>query len=585
MSLDDQRLETWSGHVIVCGLHDEGLRIVEQLHATDAQVLVIGERPDPALVAALEALGVPCFDADARLPETLTAAGAQRAAAVVCVESDDLHTLAIALAAHGLRSSVRVVVQVHNAAVGRALASIDAAVLDVASLAASSIVEACLSTGLRPLRLGADDFAIAETTALRPGTLRELYGSLAPIALVPAVGPTVISPGRDTVVAEGDTIIVVGQPSEVAGAGIAERMRQRIQPAFAGARGARPTRQRRSLVRDIFASADRAVRIALVALVVLVATSVTVLRLGFHDGRGHMSVLDALYFTVETIGTVGYGDFYFRNQPDWLRIWAICLMIVGAMLATLFFAFLTNSLVSRRLAESLGRRRITGLDGHVVVVGAGSIGVAVVDGLLERGADVVVVDADDTNRFLGHLRRRRVPVLIADATQSQTLRDARLGHARAVAVLTSDDLANIETGLAIRDLLAERSAHVPVVLRLFERRLMRTVAGSFGFRHVRSPAALAAPWFVGAALGLDIIDTFYVGDLPMLVARLTIPAGGLDGLAMTELPSDVRVVSLTRVGGEREYPPRRDTRLHVGDITYLVGPYEQLLHLLRAAAA
>ena len=40
-----------------------------------------------------------------------------------------------------------------------------------------------------------------------------------------------------------------------------------------------------------------------------------------------MSVLDALYFTVETIGTVGFGDFYFRDQHTWLRVWAIALMV------------------------------------------------------------------------------------------------------------------------------------------------------------------------------------------------------------------------------------------------------------------
>ena len=149
--------------------------------------------------------------------------------------------------------------------------------------------------------------------------------------------------------------------------------------------------------------------------------------------------------------------------------------------------------------------------------------------------------------------------------------------------MTSDDLANIETGLAARDVLGPRWSEVPVVLRLFERRLARTVEVSFDFRYVRSPATLAAPWFVGAALGIEVLDTFYVGDQPLLVARLPVVVGGrLDGLAMRELSARIRVVSLVRSGGVAEHPPRRDTRFAGGDAAYLIGPYDELLLLLRS---
>ena len=32
-----------------------------------------------------------------------------------------------------------------------------------------------------------------------------------------------------------------------------------------------------------------------------------------------MTWVDALYFSTETIATVGYGDFNFSDQPTWLR--------------------------------------------------------------------------------------------------------------------------------------------------------------------------------------------------------------------------------------------------------------------------
>ena len=39
--------------------------------------------------------------------------------------------------------------------------------------------------------------------------------------------------------------------------------------------------------------------------------------------------------------TVGFGDFYFRDQEPWLRIWAIVLILLGATLVTLATAGLT----------------------------------------------------------------------------------------------------------------------------------------------------------------------------------------------------------------------------------------------------
>jgi Trk K+ transport system NAD-binding subunit len=572
--------------VVVCGLHDEGLRLVEQLHHAGVPAVVVDDRPDPRLVRSLEALGVTYLAADSRLPETLADAGLDTAVALVCVESDDLHTLATALLARELRPDLRVVVQLRNAAVGRALGDIGVRVLDVAGLAAPSIVEACLRTGHWTLDLGGQELAVVESVATTVGTLRELYGDLAPLAVVSAGGAQVeMTPGRDLGVGPGDTVVVAGPPADLAAAGLGARV-VRAAPRFVSSRGPRLDDQAPAnpWLRLLVASIDRRIKLAVAALFGLAALSVTVLLLGYEEPDGRrMSPLDALYFTIETIGTVGYGDFYFRDQHWWLRLWAIVLMVVGATLATGFFALLTNALVSRRIEDTFGRRRIGALEGHVVIVGAGSIGVAVATDLRGRGVPVVVVERDEDNRFLAELRAARVPVVLADATLPGVWGDLHLDRVRAVAVLTSGDLVNIETGLAVRDLLAERWAGVPVVLRIFDRRLAATVESSFDFRYVRSPASLAAPWFVGAALGLDVISTFYVGDQPLLVARLPVaPGGGLVGTAMADLPARIRVVSLARADGSVAHPPRRGTRFAAGDAAYLVGPYDELLALLRA---
>ena len=329
---------------------------------------------------------------------------------------------------------------------------------------------------------------------------------------------------------------------------------------------------------------SRGLVFALAGLAVLLVVAIAVIHFWYVDpvGHGHLDVLTSTYFTVETVATVGFGDYSFAAQNTGMQVFAIALIVLGVTLVTTAFALFTNVLVSRRIEQSLGRRRVPGMAGHVVVIGLGSVGIRVVEGLLAQGRRVVVVEHDDNNRYLARARALDVPVVIGDATQRQTHAMVNLVDASAVAILTSADLTNIETGLAVRESLGQRWDEVPVVLRVFDRDLARMMEKNFGFRHVRSTSALAAPWFVGAALGLDVLETFFVDQQPFLVGRLSIAAGGgLERLAMQDLSARTRVIALRRCGGKLEHPPRRGTRFEGGDEAYLLGPYEELLQVLR----
>jgi Trk K+ transport system NAD-binding subunit len=571
---------SWHGHVIVCGLHGVGLLIVEELSLSGVPAVVVDDDPDPRLARTLHGWGVPHVAGSPLSADPLTRAGLAGAAAVICVLEDDLHTLEAALLTRELHAGVRVIVQLGNPAVGRALQGIDISVLDVAGLSAPSIAQACLQAP-QQIRLAGQGFGAGRASAPRAATLRELYGGLTPVAVLPRDGgDVVVCPGRDHPVAAGDDVTLFGTPDELRAAGLTGR-----RAGAAPARSGHPAGVLRQLVMSVVQAADRRLAVALAALFAVLVGSTLVLRLAYHlPGASRFPVLDAVYFSVETITTVGYGDFTFRDQDPWLMAGAIVLMLLGALFVAVFFALLTNVLVSRRIEESLGRRRIIGRTGHVLVIGLGNVGLRVVQRLLAEGADVVVVEKSEDNRHLQQVRALGVPVVIADATQPEVLESVSLSGAAAVAVLTSDDLANLETGLAVRDQLGARFAATPVVLRIFDPRLARSVRVQFGFEFVRSTAALAAPWFVGAALGLEVLSTFYAGAEPLLVARFTVTTdGGLAGLAMRDLAARTRVLALSRTSddGSLEYPPRRGTRFRAGDRAYVIGPYSELLAVLR----
>ena len=322
-------------------------------------------------------------------------------------------------------------------------------------------------------------------------------------------------------------------------------------------------------------------------LVILLVVASAVIRLAYvvPGSQAHLSALQSAYFTVETVATVGYGDFNFSDQRAWFVVFGIVLIVLGVTLVSTAFALFTNFLVSRRIEQSLGPAPGAGHDRDTWSwSGWGRWASGWWRAWWPRGARWSWSSGTPDNRYLDRARALDVPVVIADATQRQTHSSVNLGDASAVAILTSADLTNIETGLAVRESLGDRWDVVPVVLRVFDRDLARMMERSFGFHHVRSTSALAAPWFVGAALGLDVIETFFVDQQPFLVGRLTIASGGgLQGLAMQDLSTRTRVVALRRASATAvlEHPPRRGTRFEGGDQAYLLGPYDEILDVLR----
>ena len=571
----------WTGHVIVCGLHGVGLRLIEQLRAVG--VKVVDDHPNPRNVDQVRRWEVPFLAHSPRLLETLDAAGLRGATAVIVVLVEELAALEVTLLVREARPELRVVVAMVNEAVGRALAGVpgDQRVLDIASLAAPSIVAACLQDPVQELGIPGPRVVAARASAPSAGTLRDLYGDLAPVGTVDrATGRTDVCPGRDHVVRKGDDVVLVGRPDELAAAEVIVHEPARPHPANHRRLRARKLRE---LGRSIRTEADSALRTALVAAVVLILFCATILW-AFYDthGQGHLDPLKAVYFALATIVTVGFGDYNFGSQSDPMVVFGIFMIIAGAVTFTTLVAFLTNLLVSRRLAGSFGRVEAARLTGHIVVIGIGAIGVRVVQGLLEADRQVVVIERADDNRFVEQVRALGVPVIIGDATVESTLISAGLMRASAVAALTSDDMVNIEAGLVAREALGDRWKSTPVVLRVFDRQLAQTIRTAFNFRFVRSTAELSAPWFVGAALGLDVLGSLNLAREHLVLARLPVVAGGgLDGLAMGELSSRTRVIALQRPEGELEYPPRRDTRFGPGDQAYVVGPPEDVIGVLR----
>jgi Trk K+ transport system NAD-binding subunit len=555
-----------------------------------------GDALAAAIIEGLQSAGahvVRLVDDDvADTPDDLAEAGIADATAVVCAGNDDAVNLEIALLARKSNPDVRVVARVSNDVLREGLydAGGPGVFLDVAELAAPSIVEACLAHTTHSFEAAGVKFLVSGTEAARDATLRDLYGDLAPVAVLRGEnshtpGQTEVCPGRDLRVNAGDWTAMIGTADEL---------------AARGTRAPRPTRSRspRRVLRRFFDAAralqndvNPAVYPTMIALLILVVGSTTLLHFSYQP-QFKLTWVDAFYFTAETITTTGYGDFSFTGQSIWLRLFAAMLMFGGVFNIALLVAFIADVLLSRRFVYSVGRPRVRHLRNHIIVVGLSALGTRVVTDLTALGYDVAVIELDQDNRFLSSVAELDVPVIFGDATLRQTLESARVDRARAVAVLTRNEVVNIETGIVLAKMVGRRLTpevirpEIPLVLRVYDRALGLAVAQQFGFINVRSTVELAAPWFISAAIGLDVLGTFSVGQSSFVAGEMRVESGSeLDGMRMFDLSTKTRVIAITQPDAPVNLHPRRDAQLQADDTVYLVGPYRELLETLRKGQA
>lgn len=271
--------------------------------------------------------------------------------------------------------------------------------------------------------------------------------------------------------------------------------------------------------------------IILVLATLVLCTGVLV----FHYGH-NLSWLDAVYFVVTIMTTVGFGDIHLKDATPGVKLFGIFLMLASGALMACVFGIITDYLLKSRLEQLLGLGRLR-MRNHVVLCGLGHVGIRILEQLRKLGQGVVVIEQSEESRFLDEARQQGIPILIGDMRRPATLERANIKEARSLIAAGDDDLANLEAALNARAARPD----IRVVLRMFDSNLADKIRTGFGIKTTFSTSALAAPAFAMAAVDPAVVGSFYVGDDLMLILNLVVAARSqLDGLSLD---------ALTKMGG------------------------------------
>ena len=555
-------------HFVVCGADALVYTVAEELanagHRIRLTVIVPAELradvPDPATLR-----GVRVIRADRLDERTFRSAGLAGAAALALVMPDDVVNLHAALCAQAVEPDLRLVIRMFNTGLGYGVRRLfaDCAVLSDAAMAAPAFVAASLGeVAPTHVRLAGRTLYVARRADVRAEHV------VCALTAADGAGRVDVLPADPVPEAQRPTDLVLAEATgRPAGQTVAA---QRL------VRARRRRRPMRVMGRALRAALSRKLGIAVLATLVITAVSGAVLVQAEDDVNGFWK---SIYVTLLTV--VGSSDVELERNGV-AQAAQLVLTIAGLALLPLITAAVVEGMVNARLALSSGRAAARHED-HIVVVGLGNVGTRVLRQLVDLGVQVVAIDRKADARGAKAAEQLGVPFIVGDAGREETLRAASIATSKALVVVSTDDVTNLQAALNARAVRPD----LRVVLRLFDDDFARRVQTAFNIDISRSVSRLAAPAFAAAMLDRDVLATIPVDRHALLVAGVQVYAGSpLDGatLGQADRPLSVRVIGLSAAGSEWvDWAPDPRRVLAAGDRVMIVARRAGLRALVEQA--
>jgi voltage-gated potassium channel len=186
-------------------------------------------------------------------------------------------------------------------------------------------------------------------------------------------------------------------------------------------------------------------------LIVLALTAVMLVGMaGFHVIEG-WPWFDGFYMVLTTLTTIGYQEVHPLSPAG--RVFNVFVIVAGVSLAFLAIGALTQALLEFELRSFFGRRKmersIGRLTDHYIICGAGRVGRSAARELARRPVPFVIVEQNEAKAARCS---EEWLVMVGDATQEQTLRQAQIGRARGLVAATTTDATNLYIVLTARGL-------------------------------------------------------------------------------------------------------------------------------------
>lgn len=285
--------------------------------------------------------------------------------------------------------------------------------------------------------------------------------------------------------------------------------------------------------------------------------------------------LDALYMTVITLATVGYGEVH--PVSDAGHLYTIVLIITGVGFFLYVAGAVIQFMVEGRVRIIMGRRRldrkINRLKDHYIICGYGRIGKVICHKLARENINMVIIDKNpDLAQPLDNLG---FVYVCEDATDEVALLKAGIHRAKALIAVLGTDTNNVFLVLTARQLAPDLSIIARASNEAAKAKLMAAGANT-----------VEAPYEIGATtMAQRVVRPTVTNFLDLALARHhkeiqmdEIPvsnASPLNGVMLKD--SGIRqnynliIIAIKTSNDRMLFNPSFETRIDAGDTVIAVG--------------
>ncbi len=286
-------------------------------------------------------------------------------------------------------------------------------------------------------------------------------------------------------------------------------------------------------------------------------------------------LLDALYMTVITITTVGYGEIRQVSEPG--RIFTIFIIFAGMGILGYTFGMVAQAMVEFQVRSILGRRKlglkIKSLKDHYIMCGYGRIGRIIAQELNSNKIPVIVIDQNPDSKEA--LENQDIPYIIDDATSEDVLIEAGIERAKGLIAVVESDADNLFITMTARGLNSDLYILARADEEQTQKKLLRGGADRVVLPYLIGGHKMAQTIVKPAVT--DFLElTVHNKDIELKLEELLVGKGSrLNGVTLVDSgirqETNIIILAIRKKDGEMSFNPSSQTRIESGDTLISLG--------------
>lgn len=282
------------------------------------------------------------------------------------------------------------------------------------------------------------------------------------------------------------------------------------------------------------------------------------------------NLFDALYFTVVTVATVGFGDI--SPQTSGGRLVAMAMIFSGVGVLSFFTSIIVAALSEKmqELRDQKTHSELNRYSSFVIICGFGRVGQHIATQLEKDKQHFVIIDNQEDR--IAKAKRRGYPAIHADASRNKILKSAGInGKATAVLCTTGSDVINVYITLTSRHLnpdirIISRANHRESVKKLYQ-------AGANDVLQPFEIAGLVVAEYIGQPVAFEAIVGIINEEENFIMETVCVHSGSfLDGMRLADIDFEQRKLMLVGVISTHSLHQKHKNRYPIKDQHFYFNP-------------